>query len=108
MKTDIQIAQEATMKDIRVIAEKIGATEDDIEMYGKSMAKLSDEFIEKLESKENGKLVLVTAINPTPAGEGKTTVTLGLGDALKRLGTYRLSWCYQCRMRRQRVTPIVY
>ncbi|MCR5228061.1 MAG: formate--tetrahydrofolate ligase [Eubacterium sp.] len=87
MKTDIQIAQEATMKDIRVIAEKIGATEDDIEMYGKSMAKLSDEFIEKLESKENGKLVLVTAINPTPAGEGKTTVTLGLGDALNKMNT---------------------
>ena len=87
MKTDIQIAQEATMLDIRKIAEKIGATEDDIEMYGKSMAKLSDEFIEKLESKENGKLVLVTAINPTPAGEGKTTVTLGLGDALNKMNT---------------------
>ena len=85
MKTDIQIAQEATMKDIRVIAEKIGATEDDIEMYGKSMAKLSDDFIGKLADKENGKLVLVTAINPTPAGEGKTTVTLGLGDAMRKL-----------------------
>ncbi len=85
MKTDIQIAQEATMLDIRKIAEKIGATEDDIEMYGKSMAKLSDEFIGKLADKENGKLVLVTAINPTPAGEGKTTVTLGLGDAMRKL-----------------------
>ena len=86
MKTDIQIAQEATMVDIRKIAEKIGATEDDIEMYGKSMAKLSDEYISKLANNENGKLVLVTAINPTPAGEGKTTVTLGLGDALNRIG----------------------
>ena len=85
MKTDIQIAQEAKMVDIRKIAEKIGATEDDIEMYGKSMAKLSDEFIGKLADKENGKLVLVTAINPTPAGEGKTTVTLGLGDAMRKL-----------------------
>ena len=85
MKTDIQIAQEAKMVDIRKIAEKIGATEDDIEMYGKSMAKLSDEFIGKLSDKEDGKLVLVTAINPTPAGEGKTTVTLGLGDAMRKL-----------------------
>ncbi len=85
MKTDIQIAQEATMLDIRKIAEKIGATEDDIEMYGKSMAKLSDEFIGKLADKENGKLVLVTAINPTPAGEGKTTTSVGLADAFHKL-----------------------
>ena len=62
MKTDIQIAQEATMLDIRKIAEKIGATEDDIEMYGKNMAKLSDEFIKKLEGKENGKLYAVAEL----------------------------------------------
>ena len=86
MKTDIQIAQEATLQDIRKVAEKIGATEDDIEMYGRSMAKISDEFEAKLSGEKDGKLVLVTAINPTPAGEGKTTVTLGLGDALNRMG----------------------
>ena len=86
MKTDIQIAQEAEMLDIRKVAEKIGATEDDIEMYGKSMAKISDEFIDKLATNEDGKLILVTAINPTPAGEGKTTVTIGLNDALNKLG----------------------
>ena len=86
MKTDIEIAQEATLLDIRKVASKIGAEEEDIEMYGRSMAKISDEFIEKLESAENGKLVLVTAINPTPAGEGKTTVTLGLNDALNKMG----------------------
>ena len=86
MKTDIEIAQEATLLDIRKVASKIGAEEEDIEMYGRSMAKISDEFIEKLESAENGKLVLVTAINPTPAGEGKTTVTVGLGQALGKLG----------------------
>ena len=86
MKTDIQIAQEAEMLDIRKVAGKIGATEDDIEMYGKSMAKISDEFINKLTTNEDGKLILVTAINPTPAGEGKTTVTIGLNDALNKLG----------------------
>lgn len=86
MKTDIQIAQEAEMLDIRKVAEKFGATEDDIEMYGKSMAKVSDEFINKLATNEDGKLILVTAINPTPAGEGKTTVIIGLNDALNKLG----------------------
>ena len=73
MKTDIEIAQEAQMLDIRKVAEKIGATEDDIEMYGKHMAKVSDEYINRLGSEKDGKLILVTAINPTPAGEGKTT-----------------------------------
>ena len=86
MKTDIEIAQEATLLDIRKVAEKIGATEDDLELYGKHMAKISDECIKKLEGEKDGKLVLVTAINPTPAGEGKTTVTLGLGDALNKMG----------------------
>ena len=86
MKTDIQIAQEAQMLDIRKVAEKIGASEDDIEMYGKYMAKVSDEYINRLQSEKDGKLILVTAINPTPAGEGKTTITLGLNDAMRTLG----------------------
>ena len=86
MKTDIEIAQEAQMLDIRKVAEKIGATEDDIEMYGKHMAKVSDEYINRLGSEKDGKLILVTAINPTPAGEGKTTITLGLNDAMRKLG----------------------
>ncbi|MBP3233006.1 MAG: formate--tetrahydrofolate ligase [Eubacterium sp.] len=86
MKTDIEIAQEAQMLDIRKVAEKIGATEDDIEMYGKYMAKVSDEYINRIKSEKDGKLILVTAINPTPAGEGKTTITLGLNDAMRKLG----------------------
>lgn len=86
MKTDIQIASEATLKDIREVAGRIGATEDDLELYGKHMAKVSDECINRVAGNPDGKLVLVTAINPTPAGEGKTTVTLGLGDALSKMG----------------------
>ena len=86
MKTDIEIAQEAQMLDIRKVAEKIGANEDDIEMYGKYMAKVSDEYINRIKSEKDGKLILVTAINPTPAGEGKTTITLGLNDAMRKLG----------------------
>ncbi len=86
MLTDIEIAEKADMKDIRVIAEKIGCSEDDLELYGKHMAKFSDDFMKKVEDNPSGKLILVTAINPTPAGEGKTTVTIGLGDALRKLG----------------------
>ncbi len=86
MKTDIQIAQEATMLPIKEVAEKIGITEDDLELYGKYKAKLSAELMSKLKGKKDGKLVLVTAINPTPAGEGKTTISVGLGQALCRLG----------------------
>ena len=86
MKTDIEIAQEAQLLDIRKVAAKIGASEDDIEMYGKTMAKVSDEFINRLDNNQDGKLILVTAINPTPAGEGKTTITLGLNDAMRKLG----------------------
>ena len=86
MLTDIEIAQKAEMADIREVAAKIGATEDDIEMYGKYMAKMSDGFLNKIKDNKDGKLILVTAINPTPAGEGKTTVTLGLGDALRQMG----------------------
>ena len=84
--TDIQIAQQAKMLPIREVVEKIGVSEDDIEMYGKYKAKFTEEFLQKLESKPNGKLVLVTAINPTPAGEGKTTTSVGLGQALNKAG----------------------
>ena len=86
MKTDIQIAQEATMFPIKDVAASIGIKEDDLELYGKYKAKLSDELIKKVEGNENGKLILVTAINPTPAGEGKTTITVGLGEAMGQLG----------------------
>lgn len=86
MKTDIQIAQEAKMLPITEVAEKIGIMADDLELYGKYKAKLSYELMEKVKNQPNGKLVLVTATNPTPAGEGKTTVTVGLGQALCELG----------------------
>mgnify|MGYP001623035771 CR=1 FL=1 len=86
MKTDIEIAQEAQMNPIGQVAESIGISEDELEFYGKYKAKLSDELWDRIKENENGKLVLVTAINPTPAGEGKTTTTVGLGDAMTRLG----------------------
>lgn len=86
MKTDIEIAQEAKMEPIKDVAAKIGIQEDDLEFYGKYKAKLSDELWEKIKDRENGKLVLVTAINPTPAGEGKTTISVGLGQALNQIG----------------------
>ncbi len=86
MKTDIQIAQEANMLPIKEVAAGIGVTEDDIELYGKYKAKISDEYLEKIKNNKDGKLILVTAINPTPAGEGKTTVTVGLGEAFGKLG----------------------
>ena len=86
MKTDIQIAQEATMLPIGKIAEKLGVTEDELEYYGKYKAKITDDFIKRTADKPNGKLILVTAINPTPAGEGKTTTTVGLGMAMEKIG----------------------
>ena len=86
MKTDIQIAQEATMLPITEVAKKAGIMPDDLELYGKYKAKLSYELIDKVKDQSKGKLVLVTATNPTPAGEGKTTVTVGLGQALCKLG----------------------
>ena len=86
MKTDIQIAQEAKMAHIKDVAASLGITEDDLEYYGKYKAKLSDELLSSLESRPDGKLVLVTAINPTPAGEGKTTTSVGLGQAMVVLG----------------------
>ncbi len=86
MLTDIEIAQQAKMKKIKDVAASISLGEDDIELYGNYMAKFSDEALDKLKDNKDGKLILVTAINPTPAGEGKTTVTIGLGQALCRLG----------------------
>ena len=86
MKTDIESAQEAVMEPIVRVAEKLGIKEDDLELYGKYKAKISDEFIDSIQDRPNGKLVLVTAINPTPAGEGKTTTSVGLGEAFGKLG----------------------
>ncbi len=86
VKSDIKIAQESTMKPIVEIAESIGLKEDDLELYGKYKAKISYEALRNIETNESGKIILVTSINPTPAGEGKSTVTVGLGDAFKRIG----------------------
>ena len=86
MTTDIEIARAAKPQDINKIAEKLGLGENDIETYGGLKAKVSFDFINNLKSKKNGKLILVTAITPTPAGEGKTTTTVGLGDGLNKLG----------------------
>ena len=86
MKTDVQIAQEATMQPITQIAKHLNISEDDLELYGKYKAKISLDSWNELKNRPNGKLVLVTAINPTPAGEGKTTTSIGLGDALHKLG----------------------
>ena len=85
MKTDIQIAQEAELSHIRDVAASIGIEEDDLELYGKYKAKLSDDLYDKIKDNPDGKLVLVTAINPTPAGEGKTTTTVGLGEAFAKM-----------------------
>lgn len=86
MLTDVEIAQSAKMKPIKEIAQKVGLDEDDLELYGKYKAKISLEAISKLKNNEDGKLILVTAINPTPAGEGKTTTMIGLSQALNKLG----------------------
>ncbi|MDP4177660.1 MAG: formate--tetrahydrofolate ligase [Bacillota bacterium] len=86
MKNDIEIAQSAKMEKITKIAEKLGLTEDDIDLYGKYKCKISLDILEKNKNKKDGKLILVTAINPTPAGEGKSTVTVGLSEALCKLG----------------------
>ena len=86
MKTDIQIAQEAALENIVSVAEGIGIQADDLELYGKYKAKISDEYIESISNNPDGKLILVTAINPTPAGEGKTTTSVGLGQAFGKLG----------------------
>ena len=86
MKTDIQIAQEAKMEHIRKVAERFGLTEEDLEFYGKYKAKISDQVWERVKNNPDGKLVLVAAINPTPAGEGKTTISIGLAQALNQMG----------------------
>ncbi|MBQ7775919.1 MAG: formate--tetrahydrofolate ligase [Lachnospiraceae bacterium] len=86
MKTDIQIAQEAIMEPIVNVAKSVGISEDELELYGKYKAKISDEYLQKIQNNPDGKLILVTAINPTPAGEGKTTTSVGLGQAFGKLG----------------------
>ena len=85
-KSDIEIAQEAELMHINEIAKIAGVGEDYLELYGKYKAKVDYNILNDLKDKENGKLILVTAINPTPAGEGKTTVSVGLGDALRKIG----------------------
>ena len=86
MKSDVEIAQGAIMKNVIHVARELGISEDDLELYGKYKAKVSLAKWESIKSRPDGKLVLVTAINPTPAGEGKTTTTVGLGDALHLMG----------------------
>ena len=86
MKTDIQIATEAKMLPIKDIAAKLDITDDELELYGKYKAKINDDFLTRMKDKPNGKLILVTAINPTPAGEGKTTTSVGLGMAMSKIG----------------------
>ena len=86
MKSDIEIAQATAMKPIKEIAEKLGLTEDDYSPYGKYKAKMDHRLLAKYKDRLDAKVILVTAINPTPAGEGKTTTTVGLGDALSEIG----------------------
>ncbi len=86
LKTDIEIAQEAVLENIVDVAARIGIDADDLELYGRYKAKISDEYIERIQDNPEGKLILVTAINPTPAGEGKTTTSVGLGQAFGKLG----------------------
>ncbi|MBO0439499.1 formate--tetrahydrofolate ligase [Candidatus Enterococcus ikei] len=86
MKTDIEISQEVDLLPINTVAESIGLTPDDLELFGKSKAKIDFSAVQRLAEKDEGKLILVTSINPTPAGEGKSTVTIGLGDALNHIG----------------------
>ncbi len=86
MKSDIEIAQEAELYPVTEVAKALDMTIDDLELYGKYKAKISEEYLKKIENNKDGRLILVTAINPTPAGEGKTTTSVGLGQALGRLG----------------------
>ena len=113
MKTDIEIAQEAVMEPITKVAESIGIEADDLELYGKYKAKLSEEFLRKIQDRPNGKLILVTAINPTPAGEGKTTTTVGMGEALgcncaQRAVLRPLLWYQRWSCRRRLCTGSAY
>ena len=86
MNNDLRIAQASELKDIRLIAEKAGIKEEALEPYGKNKAKVALTEMDRLKDRPNGKLILVTAINPTPAGEGKSTTTIGLADGLSRIG----------------------
>ena len=86
MKTDIEIAQETVLEPVVSVAERMGIRADDLELYGKYKAKISEEYLRGIEGRPDGRLILVTAINPTPAGEGKTTVSIGLSQALGRMG----------------------
>ncbi len=92
MLSDIEIAQKANMLKITDVAAKLGISEDDVELYGRYKAKLSMDLIRRVQDKPSGKLILVTAITPTPAGEGKSTTTVGLAQALNKLG--KKSNCY--------------
>ena len=106
MKTDIEIAQEAVLENIVDVAGKIGIEPDDLELYGKYKAKISDACIERIKDNPDGRLILVTAINPTPAGEGKTTTSIGLGQAFGAMGKkaiLALREPYQGRRRRGRL-----
>ena len=85
-KSDIEIAREATKLPIKEVAKKLGIEDEELIPFGHDKAKISDQFIKSVKNNENGKLILVTAVNPTPAGEGKTTTTVGLGDGLCALG----------------------
>ena len=93
MKSDIEIAQEAVLWPIQKVAEHLDIPEDDLELYGKYKAKLSDEYLKSIEDRKDGKLILVTAINPTPAGEGKTTTSVGLGEAFAKMGKKAVMRC---------------
>ena len=98
MKSDIEIAREANMQPIQTVAEKLSITADELDLYGKYKAKLADELWERIKDRPDGKLVLVTAINPTPAGEGKTTTTVGLGQAMDKIGKKAMDQSARCRI----------
>ena len=105
IKKDIEIAQEAVLEPIVTIAERLGMQEDDLELYGRYKAKLSEEYMHRIEDRPDGRLILVTAINPTPAGEGKTTTSVGLSQAFGKLGKNALLTLREhpsyCQVRRQ-------
>ena len=106
MKTDIEIAQEAAMIPIKEVAASYGISEEDLELYGRYKAKLTDELWEEVKDRPDGKLVLVTAINPTPAGEGKTTTTVGLGEAFGKMDKKAIiALRHQRRRCRRRIRP---
>ena len=101
MLSDIEIAQQAKMKDITEIAEMLGISPEEIDPYGHYKAKISDDVLNRLKDKKDGKLILVTAVNPTPAGEGKTTVSIGLGEAMAKIGKNAI-----CALREPSLGPV--